>query len=866
MSSVRDPQVRGAVILGPAGAGRTCLLEACATLMAEQGHPLGRALPSRAASGIPFAALGPLLSPPRGEAVAPDENPLRVIRRTAEAWQRNSRRLVLLIDDAHLLDDASAVLVRQLAMSGLAFVVMTVHSGSAPPDALRALWKDGHAVRIDIGPLTRAEADELFAAILGGPVDQAVVEHLVAKSDGYVQTLLGYLDGAKESGTLFDDGGIWRLRAELTPPQPLIEIVESRLAGLAPKLRELLEVIAFGEPIGEAEATAVGDPGDFERLERQGLLHTARAHGRLQIGIAQNLIGDVLRSQIPAARLRSLAGLLAEAVAGEATPLSADDTIRIARCHLEAGGGDPELLLSAAVEARWRSDYGLATRFAQAAARKGAGFEAALLVAQLVGLQGRTVEAETRLEVLAAHATTDAERGPIAATRLDNQLWMGRSEHAYRIVQDAEKHITDPTWLTEIRTRLANLALGAEGPAKAIEIAEPLLATTSGGPLVHAHMILSRSLDLVGRLAEAADVAERGYQRQRTLARPLEQYAPDWHVFFRCEALAHAGRFAEAEQLGTAHYRAAVHEGSIEGQCCLAWFLSRTVADRGNIHEAEVYSRESIATFAQLGRPNLANWCTDHLALTLALAGKPAEAAAALSEENTGPSDPTLTHTVDRLHARAWVAAAEGDVPAARHHLHHAATAAQKQGNAVGEAAVLHTLARLGAAEEVVDRLAVLATIVEGDLVRARSAHARALAADDGDALAQVRDRFAGMRADLLAAEAAADAVVAWRRSGASRRAAAANAQLASLTDRCKGAVTPALLAASARVYLTPAERDIALLAAAGRSNKAIAAELHRSVRTVEAQLYSVYAKLGLSGRSELAAALESALTGKRDR
>ena len=57
------------------------------------------------------------------------------------------------------------------------------------------------------------------------------------------------------------------------------------------------------------------------------------------------------------------------------------------------------------------------------------------------------------------------------------------------------------------------------------------------------------------------------------------------------------------------------------------------------------------------------------------------------------------------------------------------------------------------------------------------------------------------------------------------------------------------------RVRLTPAEREPALLAAAGRSNRDIAAELSLSVRTVESYLGNVYEKLGIQGRDELARA-----------
>jgi DNA-binding NarL/FixJ family response regulator len=55
---------------------------------------------------------------------------------------------------------------------------------------------------------------------------------------------------------------------------------------------------------------------------------------------------------------------------------------------------------------------------------------------------------------------------------------------------------------------------------------------------------------------------------------------------------------------------------------------------------------------------------------------------------------------------------------------------------------------------------------------------------------------------------------------------------------------------------LSPAERHVAELAAEGRSNKQIAQALHVTVKTVEAHLSHVYAKLGIRSRSQLGARL----------
>jgi DNA-binding CsgD family transcriptional regulator len=58
---------------------------------------------------------------------------------------------------------------------------------------------------------------------------------------------------------------------------------------------------------------------------------------------------------------------------------------------------------------------------------------------------------------------------------------------------------------------------------------------------------------------------------------------------------------------------------------------------------------------------------------------------------------------------------------------------------------------------------------------------------------------------------------------------------------------------------LTSREREVAVLAARGLPDQQIADKLFVSVRTVHAHLRSAYAKLGVPGRKDLAAALGTA-------
>jgi DNA-binding CsgD family transcriptional regulator len=168
----------------------------------------------------------------------------------------------------------------------------------------------------------------------------------------------------------------------------------------------------------------------------------------------------------------------------------------------------------------------------------------------------------------------------------------------------------------------------------------------------------------------------------------------------------------------------------------------------------------------------------------------------------------------------------------------------------------LHGLVRIGHPREAAERLRSLAADVEGDLMTLRADHAEALVDRDPPRLDSVSRRFEVLGADLLAAEGSADAAVLWRRGGNPTKAAASEARTRDLTDRCEGACTPALLSVAARSVLTPSEWSTAVLASEGRSNKEIAAMQGITVRTVESFLRHAYAKLGITGRTELAESL----------
>ncbi|BCB79669.1 hypothetical protein Pflav_060790 [Phytohabitans flavus] len=217
-----------------------------------------------------------------------------------------------------------------------------------------------------------------------------------------------------------------------------------------------------------------------------------------------------------------------------------------------------------------------------------------------------------------------------------------------------------------------------------------------------------------------------------------------------------------------------------------------------------------------------------------------------------------------REQARAWVAACGGDVEQAITALVALAGRLRGDGFAGHESLILHDLVRLGCAtlpigwpdgeaQTVAERLAELATVVDGPLTALMARHAAA--ASDGAELLAVADAFADRGLLLFAADAAAMAVVRLRATTGAERSEA-SAGLGDLLARCDALSTPALRAA--RPALTDRERQIARLAAAGLASKQIADQLFLSTRTIENHLQRVYGKLGVTSRSELAHALRA--------
>jgi DNA-binding CsgD family transcriptional regulator len=215
---------------------------------------------------------------------------------------------------------------------------------------------------------------------------------------------------------------------------------------------------------------------------------------------------------------------------------------------------------------------------------------------------------------------------------------------------------------------------------------------------------------------------------------------------------------------------------------------------------------------------------------------------------------PTAVHLQDVpcLRGRAWAHLAGGNLALAKKTLWDAVALAKAFGQWASAAEAFHDLVRMGD-HDAAQELEQLSGSVDGDFMVARLCFARAAFSVDPSVAVEAADRFEAIGANMFAAEAAAVEQRIWIERGLHRRAAAAGVRVQRHLLACEGPVTPPLSGSGPIGLLSTREREVALLAARNYSSRDIAEQLHRSVRTVDNHLNRVYAKLGISGRSELA-------------
>jgi RNA polymerase sigma factor (sigma-70 family) len=246
------------VIHGGAGIGKSALLDYAARRATS--FRVARAVGVEGEMELPFAALQQLCSPDlefrerlpdpqreaieaafglaAGDAPSPYLVALAILGLLSEAAQQQP--VLCLIDDAQWLDRAStqvlAFVARRLAADRMALVFATREIGSAL----------ARLPELHVGPLGRRDARTLLESVIAGPLDEDVVERLIAEADGNPLALEELPRGLTPAQLA---GGFGLPPADHAPDQ-IVEGFTRRVARLPEDASRLL-LLAAADPTGD---------------------------------------------------------------------------------------------------------------------------------------------------------------------------------------------------------------------------------------------------------------------------------------------------------------------------------------------------------------------------------------------------------------------------------------------------------------------------------------------------------------------------------------------------------------------------------------------------------------------------------------
>jgi DNA-binding CsgD family transcriptional regulator len=838
-------------IVGEAGTGKSRLAREAIARLGAQGWPVATATATEATAATPLGALAHLV--PAGADLAPTT--LFEATRASIGIAADGRPLVLHVDDAHHLDPTSASLLVSLVESQTVRPLLTMRSGLRVPDAIASL-RGGHHVRsMTVGPLDGEAIDALLHEVLGGRVDGLTGARLLELSQGNPLYLRELVLAAIASGGLSDAGGVWRLTGELPTGQALGDQVLGRVAALGDEEREALELLAVGEPVGLDLLETMVDGSVLETLEAQGLLRVEQDQRRATVHLAHPLYGEVLRSSLGRVRHRRLSRRHAEALESVGARRR-DDPARLVHFQLDAGmAPDPEVVMASARLARHHQDFTATAALSRAALDAGHA-DAVALVVEAHYAMGEFDEADALVDAALADRDALSEEAFVSLHRdRSSSLFFahGDANRSVDVLLEVAETVEDPELRELLDLSRAAMLQWSGRMAEAAEVAEPILAGSDPRAAVLAAMVIETVSTMCGPTSRAIALADEWFPIHLGLPDQGGTYSPGFHMVIKVHALTNAGRLAEAKALGEVGYHASVGAKSLVGQLWFALQLGRVEIYRGRFPSAARWLHEQVAICRSTGWRRPITLGLSALAIAEAQAGNAEAAAAAVAERDaTGYATIELFAT-EGARGDAWALAARGDREGARRLLLDAAVLAEDAGMLINGADVRFDALRLGATDQAAP-LAAAAAAVESTTIELAARWAAA--PDDGAELDEVAAGFEALDGLMFAADAYAAAASAWRRAGQPRPAAASEQRANDLIRRC-GASTEAVAVASAVAPLTPREREVVLLVADGRSTKETAEQLYLSARTVSNHLQNAYAKLGVSKRSELRAALE---------
>jgi DNA-binding CsgD family transcriptional regulator len=851
------------LVTGRRGAGRTAFVEAVAAAAASAERTVHVIRGRADLAEVPLGALAPLLASLPAAEVEGEGSAIVAFHR---ALSRPG--VLLVVDDAELLDPTSRCVLEQLAQAGTAALVVSqaaeqpARPGAGLPGAAgrSGLGRSATAV-IELAPLGSDDAHALVKDRLGPLVGALAAEEIVRLAAGSTRTLVELVDAAAVATDLHDDAGSWREEWPYLSAGAVASLPADPAAA-DPLVADLLALVAVA---GEVPVEQGGTSGASERGVRQaeaaGFVSTVPCDGRLWVRLTHPLYAAVVLAGI------SELDRVGFCAAG-ADMLDGYPEHRVRRTLLQLKAGQcvpPRVLLDLAHRELSTCRYSTAITLGRHAV---AGGDTALLraageyvQAQASSQVGRIEAASTHFDAAWALLETCAEGAGAypegAAESFAADLAQAHGNHlAFRVLQPELAIVRIEPVLgllggeraATVRADLAKWRLMA-GTGISADLNAPVqLAPVETRADLNLLILTANLHTLGGNLALAEEAVVQGLAACDRFREVLPN-ARDLFQLSEVLVLSFTGRFASARATARANLaRAESSNPSARGM----WRFALAMIELHTGSPARAWKLISEGRRDLIWR-DIAGLLPAADALSAAVAARTGRYAVARSWlDQIAPGD--LRDPKVELYAslaRAWVSASSG-----------------RPGYAIRSLApVLHRisaggnlyLAALVAYEAVRIDPVVGATVMLPTLVSARhafplcEAHARAVV-QRHDVL-PVATQLA--EAGLLGPAIDAARWVADESRGDLARAAHAHRLADSWTVRTGIAMSPRRRQVHPRVMpLTDREWQLASGAASLRTSAELAAEFGISVRTVDNHLARIYKKLGISGRRELSAEL----------
>lgn len=843
---VMEERRRATVAVGDAGVGKTRLLAEVAHRAEQKGWVVRRIQGSASGRDIALGAVSHLL-PAAAEDVATAFRALRA--RLGPAG--SGGRVLLVVDDAHDLDEGSGALVHQMLLHEEARVVLASRNDARGPLSLRSLWQEDGVERVELRALDRRSTDQLIASVLGGPASTSLLDDVWQLSRGHPLYVRVALDAAIDRGQIERVDGRWTAPAGIGTDR-LRDLVLARVHDLPHPAQDALRFLSIATSLRDRTLRALASDG-VEPLAERGLVRSwvDDAAGRIH-EIAHPLFADIVLAELSAGARSLLRHELAQGLLADERP-SDDDLLRATLWLIDDVTTQPPTRAHEAASVAIRRGDWLATERIARWLLQGRPDSslAGIALGRALAYQGRAAEAD---EVLAAVEPGDvAETADLALVRAHNLAFgLGQIGAALGLLASTADLVDDAArWRLQADRSLYSAIVG--------DFTETLVAAratlddprTPPGARCAASVNLTLAQAMTGQLDDFDSTIDVGLRlaQQHSAELPL---AREQILIAGCAGWLIAGRVEQARAGALGELGDAAH-AETDRPMAATWLAIIHGLD-GHFGEADRWIERALAAYQRDDPFRLGSQAIGIGVLHRAQSGRlrPGDAAALDRAQDDAGDETRLRIWVDR--ARSWMlSATDPDL---------GASLAAEAGNRAIErdhvgwgAMTLHDLVRRGDPAGALTGLVRAAGSSSGaHLVDAMRDHAEAALAADPAALDEVGRRFSTMGASLLGAEAHAAAAELRARAGdeaGGRRSAFLAWRLlpvgAARTPPVRGLLPS----------LTEREADIAERAGDGASSRAIADELFLSVRTVDNHLHRVYRKLGLSGRAELRSLLD---------